>query len=165
MGIVCELYTIENSVFNNFVNKPKEFEDYLYENYGNPDGAYHLEDIAFFYLDKAWDIAMYLLIENDSSKEKILSKFEGEIIHKDMEGYNFINSNDVKLMNQILMNISEKEIESAYDVRKMQSKEIYRAGWFTKENNWEYILKHVKNIQLAFLIASEKNNTIIISKS
>ena len=165
MGIICEYYAIENSVFNSFINKPIEFEEYLYEKYGNPDGIYHLEGETFFYLDKAWDIAVFLLKQNDTTNKKILSKLYGKPINKEMEGYSFINSEDVKLICEVITNLTEYQIENAYDEEKMIKDEIYKSGWLNKKNNWDYILNHVRTIQRAFTVASEKNNMLIISKS
>jgi hypothetical protein len=164
MGIICELYCLENNIVKELIEFPKEFKDYLLENYTNPNSENHLEGENCFYLDKAWDIAMFLLRQNDSSNDKLLSKLEGKLIHDEMEGFSIISSNEVKLINQILINISENEIETAYDMNKMQEEEIYRAGWFTKKDNWEYILKHVNIIQQAFSIASLKDLTIIVRK-
>jgi hypothetical protein len=165
MGIVCEIYCIKKNIVKELIGDPKKFEEYLIEIYTNSDSENHFEGKNFFYLDKAWDIALFLLRENDSSSDKLLSKLEGALVHKEMEGCSIISSEEVKLINQILINISENEIETAYDLNKMQEEEIYRAGWFTKKDNWEYILKHVKTIQQAFSIASNEGLTIIIRKA
>jgi hypothetical protein len=164
MGIICEFYCLENETIINLIDNPKDFEYYLTENHTNPDSENHLEGENFFYLDKAWDIAMFLLRQNDSSSEKLLSKLEGEPIHEEMDGFSIINLQEVKSINQILSNISENEIENTYNIDAMEKANVYRARWFTKNDNWQYILNHVKTIQQAFMIASQKNQVIIVRK-
>ena len=108
---------------------------------------------------------MFLLRENDCSKNKTLSKLEGEIIDKSIEDYYIINSKEVKNINEILLTITEQQIEYAYSVENMDMKEVYKSGWITKEKYWDYILNHVLTIKNAFLKASENNNFIIVHKS
>ncbi len=164
MGIICEFYRVEDKIIDEFIDKPAQFERYFYDFYVNPDGEFHQEGDNFFYTDKAWDIAIYLLQSNDCSKDKILNKIDGIQVSKKIEGLNFIKSKDVELINNVMKNITTNEILASYDQEKMIKDGIYRAGWFTINNSLEYILHHVETIQKAFQKSSEKGHGILILK-
>lgn len=164
MGFICEFYRVEDKIIDQFIGNPKEFERYFYDSYVNPFGEFHREGDNFFYTDKAWDIAMYLLKSNDSSKDKILDKIEGTEVSKYADGFSYIKSQDVKSINNEMRNITIDQVLEVYDDEKMIEDGIYRAGWFTKSDNLDYILDHVKTIQEAFQKSSENNDGILILK-
>lgn len=163
MGIVCEFYLVNDNIIDRFSENPEDSEDYFYDNYINTEGEFHSEGESYFYVDKAWDIAKFLISQNDTSKEKILDGLLGEPFKK-LEDTYYIKATDVAKMYQILDQISLQQIEDAYDESKMQKPYVYNAGHFTKENSWDYILKHVKTILSAFKKASENGKGIIVRK-
>nr|WP_315153204.1 DUF1877 family protein [uncultured Flavobacterium sp.] len=163
MGIVCEFYRIDDNVINTFLQDPIKFESYFYDNYVNPDGQFHDEGNTYFYSDKAWDIANFLIQQNDTSAEKLLDGILGTSI-KEIEGISYIKSEDVLKMNNLLIKITSQQIEEAYDEEKMKNPYIYNAGWFTKEENWDYILRHVNTFFEVFEKAAEHSDGIIISR-
>ncbi|RZJ53369.1 MAG: DUF1877 family protein [Flavobacterium sp.] len=163
MGIVCEFYLVDDQFINGFSEDPQAYEYDFSENYTDPDGKFHNEGVSNFYTDKAWDIASFLIQENDTSQEKILSGLLGQPL-EDIERLSYIKSFDVAKMNEIMSLISLQQITEAYNEEKMQDPYVYNAGWFTKESNWDYILDHVKTIFEAFKKAAEGNKGIIVSK-
>lgn len=163
MGIVCEFYRVDDNVINTFLTNPVEFEDCFYDNYMNPYGQFNDMGNTSFYCDKAWNIASFLIQQNDNSEEKLLNGILGKEI-KEVEGMSYIKSEDVFKMNNILLKITSQQIEQAYDDEKMKDPYIYKAGWFTKEENWDYILHDVRTFFDAFKKAAEYREGIIISR-
>jgi hypothetical protein len=163
MGIVCEFYLVDDTFIDGFSENPEASERYFYDNYASPDGQFHKEGENNFYSDKAWDIASFLLTQNDTSEEKILDGLLGESL-ENLEGLSYIKTINVAKMNTILHQISLQQIEEAYDESKMRDPYVYNAGHFTKHNNWDYILDHVKTILKAFEKATENKKGIIICK-
>lgn len=163
MGIVCEFYLVDDNFIDEFSENPEILERHFYDNYVNPDGEFHDEGENYFYSDKAWDIASFLIIQNDVSQEKILTGLLGQPL-ENLDGLSYIKTMNVSEMNKVLKQISPQQIEEAYDVSKMQDPYVYNAGYITKENSWDYILHHVKIIFTAFKKASEKGKGIIICK-
>lgn len=161
MGIVCEFYLVDDNFIDVFSDNPKTSERNFYDNYVSPDGQFHNEEENYFYCDKAWDIANFLISQNDTSKEKILDGLLGQSL-ENLEGLSYIKTIDVAKMNKILDQISLQQIEDAYDISKMKDPYVYNAGHFTKENNWNYILNHAKTILKAFKKAAENGKGIII---
>nr|WP_315242000.1 DUF1877 family protein [uncultured Flavobacterium sp.] len=163
MGIVCEFYLVNDNFIDEFLENPEALERHFYDNYVSPDGEFHDEGENFFYSDKGWDIASFLISQNDTSQEKILSGLLGQPL-ENLEGLSYIKTMNVAEMNQILNLISPQQIENAYDESKMQDPYVYNAGYFTKENNWDYILNHVETILKAYSKAAEKGKGIIVCK-
>ncbi|MBP1222847.1 DUF1877 family protein [Flavobacterium sp. 1355] len=163
MGIVCEFYLVYNNFINEFLENPEAFERHFYDNYASPDGEFHHEGEDNFYCDKAWDIASFLIRQNDTSKEKILSGLLGQPL-ENLEGLSYIKAINVAEMNKILNQISLQQIEEAYDESKMQDPYIYNAGYITKEKSWDYILHDVETIFTAFKKAAENGKGIIVCK-
>ncbi|SHL12520.1 DUF1877 family protein [Flavobacterium chilense] len=162
MGIVCGLHLIDDEFIDQFLESPEESENYFLEHYVNPDGKFHNEGENFFYLDKAWDIASFLIVENDTSEEKVLSNLFGQFL-KDSD-WSYIKTIDVVKKNIVMSQISLQQIDEAYNESKMQDPYVYNAGYFTKTNNWDYILNHVKIIFTAFKKATENGKGIIVYK-
>ncbi|WP_264536812.1 YfbM family protein [Flavobacterium sp. N1736] len=163
MGIVCEFYLVDDKFIHEFSENPKELEKHFYDNYVNPDGDFHDEGENYFYSDKAWNIASFLISQNDTSQEKILAGLLGEPL-ENLEGLSYIKTINVAGMNQILNQISMQQIEDAYDESKMKDPYVYNAGYFTKENSWNYILHHVEIIFTAFKKAAENGKAIIVCR-
>jgi hypothetical protein len=163
MGIVCEFYLVDDSLIDEFSEAPEALERHFYDNYASPDGEFHQEGEDNFYCDKAWNIASFLINQNDTSKEKILSGLLGQPL-ENLEGLSYIKAINVAKMNQIMNQISLQQIEEAYDESKMQDPYIYNSGYITKEKNWNYILHDIETILTAFKKASEKGKGIIVSK-
>ena len=163
MGIVCEFYLVDDTFIDAFLESPKDSEDYFYEHYASPDGQFHNDEENCFYCDKAWDIASFLIIQNDISQDKILDGLLGLPL-ENLEGLSYIKAINVAKMNEILNQVSLQQIEDAYDISKMKDSYVYNAGRFTKENSWDYILNHVKTILRAFKKAVENDKAIIICK-
>lgn len=163
MGIVCEFYLVDDNFIDEFLESQEATERYFYDNYANPDGEFHDEGENNFYSDKAWDIASFLIRQNDTSQEKILSGLLGQPL-ENLEGLSYIKTMNVAEMNQILNQISPQQIEDAYDESKMQDPYVYNAGYITKEKSWNYILHHVEIIFKAFKKASEKGKRIIVCR-
>ena len=159
MGIVCEFYIVKDKIIEDFLANPIEFEDYFTENYINVFGQFHNEEENMFYCDKAWDIAQFLFQQNSASLDELLGK-----AIENTERKSYIKSKEAKRINEILSQITLHQIEKAYDKTKIQKSDIYNAEKFTKDENWDYILEHIKTFFKAFKKATESDAGIIISR-
>ena len=163
MGIVCEFYLVDDHIINKFSKSSEVSEEYFYNHYVNPDGSFHDEGENYFYSDKAWDIAKFLICQNDTSQEKILDGLLGQPFEK-LEDVSYIKATNVAKMDKIINQISLQQVEGAYDESQMQNPYVYNAGYFTKEKDWDYILNHVKTFLKAFNKAAENGKGIIVRK-
>ena len=159
MGIVCEFYIVKDKIIEDFLAKPIEFEDYFTENYINVFGQFHNEEENMFYCDKAWDIARFVIQQNDSSLENLLGS---EI--ENTEGKSYIKSEDAKRINDILSKITLQQIEKTYNQTEIQNSDVYNAEKFTKAENWNYIIEHIQTFYKAFKRAAENDAGIIVSR-
>lgn len=162
MGIICELYIIDDQEIQILINSPNTFEDYLMNNYASVFGAKHIEDETVFSMDKAWDIAKFLIKQNDTSQTKILSKLDGlPILENSYTGYSYILSKEVKEISKYLQCIHSHDIINT-NTATISDNFVYNSEWLQPEN-WSYILEHFYCFQNGFLKASEKNSGIVIS--
>ncbi len=155
MGIVCELIRIPDSNIEELRKKPfDDLEEFLDENYSNIDAEQHKEDIVF-YMDKGWDIARFLLMQNDPSKENLLKTLDQK----------FIKSDEVWQINNILHSINNGKVKQSCDRNSMIKKNFYMAKTLEHWDDndfWNYILIHLETYKKAFLIASEQNEGIVV---
>ncbi|MEW7278515.1 DUF1877 family protein [Aquimarina sp. 2201CG1-2-11] len=154
MGIICELYRINDSKIEELKKLDHEVaEEYLDENYAYVHGKYHKQNDTVFSMDKGWGITLFLIQECDNSTGKILDKLNDR----------FIKSNDVKLINKILESIQIEDLKNVYDKEKLIKNHVYGAKY---EVHWEYINNyHLKLYKSGFKRASELNDGIAINYS
>lgn len=160
--MICELYVMNDKEIKMLINTPNTFEEYLSENYRFCEGSKHVENEILFSMDKGWDLAKFLIKQNDKSKTKILNKLDGIPISEEKHsGYYYILSNEVIEINKWLSNINTDEILNS-NTETINDNFVYKAEWLIPEN-WSYILEHVYTFQKAFSKAFDKKHGIIIS--
>ena len=164
MGIVCGFYRIKDEIIDQFLKNPTWAYHFISENYQSVSGQYHIEDDTAFSIDKAWDIARFLLQQCDSSPQKNLTSLYGEKINKTSiytDCLHYIKSQMVERIHMALSHISTECIMKVYDRDKMIEDEVYRADWWDVID-WEYILSHIQTIKNAFAKANEQKEGIIV---
>lgn len=164
MGFVCEFYRIDDETIDQFLKNPIWADHFIAENYRSVSGQYYIEDDTAFSIDKAWDIARFLLQQCDSSPQKDLTALYGETIDKTClytDCLRYIKSQKVEKIHLALSQISTECIMKVYDRDKMIEDEVYRADWWDVID-WKYILSHTQTIKNAFAKANEQNEGIIV---
>ncbi|MEM9675931.1 MAG: DUF1877 family protein, partial [Bacteroidota bacterium] len=117
-------------------------------------------------LDSAWDVAQFLLNECDNSATKILRKVirESHCLEREgqkVSGLRYLGSEEVKSVCQELEKVSEGDLNAKWDKQKMLDKRVYKIKFFTKQEDWQYIMEHIHTINKAFYEASENNQALI----
>ncbi len=162
MGMICEIYIIDDSEIKMLISNPDTFDNYLTDNYSYIYGNKYIENETVFSMDKAWDIAKFLIKQNDKSKKNVLNKLDGlPISEKSYSGNNYILANEVIEINNWLSIIKSDDIMNS-NLESVNDDFVYRAEWLVPEN-WNYILEHFYTFQKAFSKAVEKNSGIVIS--
>ncbi len=157
MGIVCELYRIPDSEIEKLKKIESEIEEkYFDEHFANIYGKYHKENDTVFSMDKGWDIARFLIKQKDNTEDKFL-----QILDK-----KYIESDEVKRVNEFLDKIFEEQLKEICDRKLMTKNQIYLAkrleDW-NEANFWNYILPHFETYKKAFKKASELNDGIVFN--
>ncbi|MFC7773033.1 DUF1877 family protein [Flavobacterium sp. GCM10027622] len=159
--MICEFYRIDDKNITKLKNLSEDkLSEFLVENYSSVYGQYHKQNDTVFSLDKAWDVARFLLKTNDSTADKILDNIFGEPFDENSyEIYNYLLSDKVKNINQILLKIQIDDLYKEYDEEKMISQNVYKASGF----HWTFIKQHIETISAAFKKAAEQNDGLIIN--
>ena len=163
MGIVCGFYRINNQLVDYLKDNPEDAYNYLGENYSSVNGKYHIDGDIVFHIDKAWDIAKFLLRKSDLTSDKVLQKLDGINIGptNDGDGLRYIPHNHVKEIHGALEQLSREKLVAAYNQQELIENHVYRADWFAKPD-WEYIFSHVDTMRKAFSRATETGDNIIV---
>ncbi|MCW4470394.1 YfbM family protein [Flavobacterium sp. MFBS3-15] len=164
MGIVCELYRASDKLIAEIASHPQGATNFVNENFANVEGDLP-GDGTESSMDKGWDVAFFLLKEADPSPNKVLSGWRGKAF--DESNYDtpyYLTSNQVKAMAPVLAALNHQDIKNAYNLEKMETEEVYRAGSYIL-NQWDYFIAHTNEIIDIFKKAAENNEGIIINYS
>jgi hypothetical protein len=160
MGMICEFYRLnDDDILNLKKSTTREIVDFLDENYASTNGKKHYQGDTVFSLDKAWDVTRYLIQASDFDHRNLLENIYGYSLTKEYEGYGFLLSKDVQVMNEVLQMIETHSFFSFYDEDKMYEANIYKPKGFS----FGFILEHFLLVKLAFQKASNSNSGLIIS--
>ena len=158
MGIILELYRMSDSDIEELRKlNTEDQEEYLNENYSNIYARYHKEDDIVFYMDKGWDIAIFLLKDKDTSEDKILQALDGT----------YIESREVRSINTIFEVIINERIKDSCDREKMIENRVYRSNKLEPwggDDFWRYIDFHLQTFKAAFARAAELNEGIVLNR-
>ncbi len=164
MGIVCGLYRFSKETIEQLKSKPEQAQAYIDENYTWVSGKYHIQDEITFEIDKAWDIARFLLIKCDPTIDKKLAHLYGIPINPD-DGWDaprYIDPENVQAVHDTLQMISVEQLVDANDQKEMVQNNVYAADWWD-EPDWDYFKFHIETIKKAFAKAAENGNGIIMN--
>lgn len=163
MGIVCGFYRLNNEMLDILKSQPANSQVYLDKNYSWVNGKYHLAEDIVFLLDKAWDIAKFLLIKCDPSSDDVLNELFGSKIdiNGDWDSPRYVQSEKVKEFHLIFGKISNEDLIKAYDQKEMIESHVYRADWW-QFTDCDYILSHVNTIKRAFAKAAATGDNLVV---
>jgi hypothetical protein len=162
MGLICELYRIDDATIDKIVENPKWGFDFILYNYAEVGGSFHKQNDTVFSTDKAWAIADYLISKYAKSKGIEINVL-GEKVEKDYsgsEGLRVIKSKEVKRVHEIIKQIDTSTISKFY-VREETIKN-YRYSADLIEEVDDYIISHVGKIMEAYSKAASKNEGLVV---
>jgi hypothetical protein len=161
MGMILEFYRLSDEKITELRNLPeRSYVDYLQDNYASVFGSQHKENDTVFSLDKTWDVIKFLIVEADTTVDKALKELYGEPLTENYyDGYNYLFSEKVKTINELLQEIQTKDLYSFYDDEKMERQSIYKTLGF----HWSFLEKQIEIVKLAFQKAAATNCGLIIS--
>jgi hypothetical protein len=76
-------------------------------------------------------------------------------------GYNFLLSEKVKILNLILQQTQISDLYKFYDEEKMNNQSIYKASGF----HWSFLEKQIEIVKSAFQKSANSNSGLIINIS
>lgn len=164
MSVTCTYYRVESKWIDLLIDMPQEADNWINQfSKWIPEG-----DVTnlVYGLDSAWDVAQFLLNECDRSAEKVLKKmireahFFEEGAHK-TSNPRYLRVLEVKEICQELEKVTEEEINAKWDKQKMLDERVYKIKFFSKQEDWKYIMEHIHTINKAFYEASENKQALI----
>ena len=153
----------------------KELDDYLSDSAlleARLDAALDAADPAFFDVDKAWDTISYLL--TGYSQQQLINAhpplswtiFGDKTIDSEQDlGYGpawYLTCDQVKEVNNALINIFVKDIKINYDAQKMNELNIYPGHWDNSEDSKNWADRFFEDLK-AFYANAAKSELAIIS--
>jgi len=164
LSVTCTYYRVEGKWIDLLIDMPQEADNWInrFSNWIQEDNA----ENRIYGLDSAWDVAQFLLNECDTSATKILRKvireayFFEEGAHK-TSSPRYLRVNEIKLICQELQKISEEGLKAKWSKEKMLKAKVYRSNRFTMQEDWKFIMEHIRTINKAFYEASENNQALI----
>jgi hypothetical protein len=162
MGLICELYRIDDATIDRIVGNPKWGFDFILYNYAEVGGCFHKQNNTVFSTDKAWAIADYLISKFAKSKGKEVNVL-GDMVEKDnsgSDGLRVIKSQEVKRNNEVIKQIDTSTISEFYDREEIIRNYKYRADWIEEVD--DYVISHVAKIKEAYCKAASTNEGLVV---
>lgn len=162
MGLVCELYPIDDATIDKIVENPKWGFDFILYNYAEVGGMFHKQNDTVFSTDKAWGIADYLISKFAKSRGAQINVL-GEQVERDYsgsDGLRVIKSQEVKRVNEIIRQIDTSTISKLYDREETIKNYCYSADWIEEVDG--YVISHVDKIKEAYSKAASKDFGLVI---
>ncbi len=161
MGMILEFYRLSDEKIIELKNRPEQsYTEYLQDNYASVFGNEHKENDTVFSLDKTWDVIRFLIVESDTTTNKVSNELYGKpLMENSYNGYNFLFSEKVKILNLLLQQTQISDLYKFYDEEKMNNQSIYKASDF----HWSFIEKQIEIVKLAFQKSANSNSGLIIN--
>ncbi|MGD1889857.1 MAG: DUF1877 family protein [Cyclobacteriaceae bacterium] len=146
MSVTCTYYRIGEKWIDLLSQLPEEADNWIEQLSDWIEGD-NVEN-RIYGLDSAWDVAQFLLNECDTSAEKILKKVIKEAhffetgAHK-TSSPRYLKTDEVQAICRELQKISEDELSAKWDQQKMINNRVYKIKFFTKQEDWKYIMEHI----------------------
>ena len=158
MGMICAYYRVHDNLIDKFIQNPDKADIWITQ-------RSETEKSEIYDLDKAWDIAQFLIKECDRTEAKILEKVIRkanffEKVNILINSPRYLKSKEVKEIWSELRRIEEQELKASWNKQKMLSERVYRSDWFTMKS-WDYIMEHVNTVKEAFYQASKNDEGLI----
>ena len=129
------------------------------------------EDDNLLDLQKSWDGIAFLLTgkgATEASGELSNIMFSDKLIDEEQDmGYGpacYVESDEVKNLNNIISKISIEELKEKFDPNKMNQLELYPGDW-DREEELEYLIENFKELQAFYQKATNENQAIIMMLS
>ena len=129
------------------------------------------EDDNLLDLQKSWDGIAFLLTgkgATEASGEISNIMFSDKLIDEEQDmGYGpacYVDSDEVKNLNNIISKISIEELKEKFDPNKMNQLELYPGDW-DREEELEYLIENFKELQAFYQKATNENQAIIMMLS
>jgi hypothetical protein len=162
MGLVCELYRVSDTFIHALLENPAQAAAVVEARFEREDSKYRKDNDLNSQMDKAWDIAFFLLKEADPTQKVLANIYGTKFDPTGFESLAYITAAQVTEIDLILSGLTIAQIRQAYNLDKMLEENIYRADAFTLDN-WDYIKKHIDAIIAIFKRAAEAKQGIIIN--
>jgi len=161
MGMILEFYRLSDEKITELRNQSEQFYiEYLQDNYAYVFGKEHKENDTVFSLDKTWDVIRFLIIESDMTIGKSSNKLYGEpLTENSHNGFNFLFSQDVETMDNLLQKTQTKDLRQFYNEAKMKRQSIYK----TSDFDWSFLESQIEIVKLAFQKSAKSKSGLIIS--
>lgn len=159
--MILEFYRLSDEKITELRNQSEQFYiEYLQDNYAYVFGKEHKENDTVFSLDKTWDVIRFLIIESDMTIGKSSNKLYGEpLTENSHNGFNFLFSQDVETMDNLLQKTQTKDLRQFYNEAKMKRQSIYK----TSDFDWSFLESQIEIVKLAFQKSAKSKSGLIIS--
>lgn len=159
MSMIGNLLRVTNQELDDYLNDCTLLEDRIYNS--------TTDDNNLLDIDKSWDGIHFLLTGNnleDTSHPLSKFLFSGQVINEEQDlGYGpaqYLTSEQVKEVNDLLVKISVDDLRKKYNPSKMSELEIYPNSW-QDEDEIEYLLHHYLKVQEIYALAAKNQEAII----
>jgi hypothetical protein len=160
MGRILELYRLSDAMIDKIHKDPVWAESYITNNYASVSGALHQQNDTVFSIDKAWDVARYLIQKYLVSKGSSYPIF-GEHHHDELFNDEFlaIKSPQVQEINALLQEMQPEQLNAFYN--KPEIAELcYQGDWV--EHLDDYVLRHIATIKEAYQKAAAHEEGLVV---
>jgi hypothetical protein len=162
MGYICELYRINDEIIDKIVDDPNWGFDFVFYNYAEVGGAFHIQNDTVFSTDKAWDIADYLISKFAKSKGEEINVlgYDPDKENPASDVLSVIKSPEVKRINELIKQIDTSTISEFYDRAETIRNYRYRSDLIEKVD--DYVIYHINKIREAYSKAAAENDGIVV---
>ena len=158
MGLICELYRVNDSLIDDILKDPEWGYNYICEQYAWVSAPNHFPGDTVFSMDKAWNITKALFSKYLATKgvhfdvlgQKANFKYSGS------DDLYVVKSKDVEFINSIIKDIEVEEI--ARYTNEIEVPENNRSQWIKAD---DYLSCHIQNIKDAYREAALHNQGIV----
>lgn len=158
MGLICELYRINDSLIEDILKDPDWGYNYICEHYAWVSAPNHFTGDTVFSMDKAWNITKFLFLKYLATKgvhfdvlgQKANPKYSGS------DDLYVVKSKDVDFINSIIKDIEVEEI--ARYMNEIEVQEINGSDWIETD---DYLSYHIKNVKDAYREAALHGQGIV----
>lgn len=162
MGLICELYRIDDATIDKMVENPEWGYEFIMHNYAEVGASRHVKDDTVFSTDKAWSIADYLILQYAKSIGAEINVL-GDTVEKDYsgsDGLRVVKSQEVKRVNELISQIDTATISKFYNREDTLINYCYGADWIEEVD--DYVISHVAKIKEAYNKAAAENDGIVV---
>ena len=149
----------------------KELEEYKTNSEKLEDRFHRIEiydDPNFIDIDKSWQGIIFLLTGQNlqNASGELLSVIFSENFVDPTQNFGFgpahyLNSEEIKTINNKISNIKTKDLKNRFDPVKMDKLEVYPKIWDEGETAFEYLNTNFIKLKNFYQLAAQDNQAII----